>query len=126
MNGRRPSYCLKKTSFSISDDLYSAARIRAETLGYDSYSEYVNGLMRADMLLRKTHKLPLSIKSMVNTERDKVDAAILANEQGVPYEITPDEQVTAAHIMKGVAGNQAGLRVVESEPVLARKERRRA
>ncbi len=69
---------LLKTSFTISADLYEAARLRAGELGYKSYAEYVNGLIRADIALNQSHKIGLSIRKLKARDRDSVDRELLA------------------------------------------------
>jgi hypothetical protein len=72
------SLCLLKTSFTISADLYEAARLRAGMIGYKSYAEYVNGLIRADIALKQSHQIGLSIRKLKARDRDSVDRELLA------------------------------------------------
>lgn len=71
----------RRTCISTGDDLSEAAFRRCKALGYDSFSAYVVGLIRADLITLPGHELALKISQSGGVARDKIDAGL--NRQSV-------------------------------------------
>lgn len=64
-------------SIRVPADLKAAAEGRAQALGYRSFSEYVRGLVRYDLMCGGPHSLTLPISNKPLTDQDALDAFLL-------------------------------------------------
>lgn len=66
-----------KESIRLGAALREAVGIRAEKLGYKSWSDYVRGLMRYDLMVQGGHDVTLPIAGLDATTQDKLDGELL-------------------------------------------------
>ncbi len=61
----------------LPDDLSEAAAIRAAQLGYKTWTAYVLGLIRYDMMVQGEHTVTLPLSHARPAEMDRLDADLL-------------------------------------------------
>jgi len=64
--------------FRLPTALDEIVRLRVKEAGYETLSEYVLGLVRYDLLTRKTHPATSGIAHLTRAEQDKIDDEITA------------------------------------------------
>lgn len=88
-----------KASISVSGDLHAAGVVRLKILGYESFSAYIAGLIRADIITGPPHDLPQRIARMSGRHRGKIDDALISQARIPVDEIdddNPDEIIAVA------------------------------
>ena len=58
-------------------DLAEAAALRAQVLGYATWTDFIKGLMRYDMLVQGGHDVTLPWSKLSLDEQDKIDRRLL-------------------------------------------------
>lgn len=79
----------------LSPDLKAAACLRAELLGYETFSQYLIGLVRLDAINDLDHDKPLRIKELAGRKRDAIDAKILESieQAAVQWRVVEDKEI---------------------------------
>ena len=76
---KNPEMKSQSKSLRLPADLAEAAEVRASQLGYRSWTDYLKGLMRYDLMVHGSHfvTLPISLESL--HKQDHLDAELLEN-----------------------------------------------
>lgn len=68
----------KPTHFRLPAALRDIAEARAREAGYENLSEFLLGLLRYDLLVRRAHATTANLARLSRAEQDKVDDEIAA------------------------------------------------
>jgi hypothetical protein len=106
------------TKFRLPTALQECADARWKETGYESLSEYVLGLLRYDLLVRRAHATTANLARLSRAEQDKVDdeiATMFAKGEtlaGSMFEALIDDCVKAAALTRTPKKERVGAEIL--------------